>query len=121
VEEVRTVHLDAYAAGLAFGTSLFTPLLEASVQSLVASGVKKANAIKISEALFQRSLRAYLHAGRRSWNGPLADGDCEAVRRGIKALGSSRPVLARFYRDASAFALELLGDNKRLADELRGK
>lgn len=121
MEEVHTIHLDAYSAGLAFGTTLFTPLLEASVQSLVASGLKKANAIKISEALFQRSLRAYMHAGRRSWNGPLADGDGEAVLRGLDALCTSRPLLARYYRDASAFALELFGDNPSLVDTLRAK
>ena len=121
LEEVHTVHIDAYSAGLAFGTTLFTPLLEASVQSLVASGMKKANAIKISEGLFQRSLRAYMHTGKRSWNGPLADGDREAVLRGLEALGASRPLLARYYRDASAFALELFGDNPALVDALRAK
>jgi predicted short-subunit dehydrogenase-like oxidoreductase (DUF2520 family) len=109
VEEISSARLGVYAAGLAFGSGLFTPLMEASVLCLQESGMQKASAMKVVEALFQSSLRAYMYAGRRSWSGVLANGDRAAARREIEALAASHPVLARYYREAALFALQLLG------------
>jgi predicted short-subunit dehydrogenase-like oxidoreductase (DUF2520 family) len=109
VEEISTAKIAEYAAGLSFGTSLFTPLLEASLQCLQDAGMTKNSAMKIIEGLFQNSLRGYLYAGKRSWSGPLAAGDHAAVRYEIEALAASRPVLARLYRESATLATELLG------------
>jgi predicted short-subunit dehydrogenase-like oxidoreductase (DUF2520 family) len=109
VEEIRTAKIAEYAAGLSFGTSLFTPLLEASLQCLQDAGMTKTSAMKVVEGLFQNSLRGYLYAGKRSWSGPLAAGDRAAVRQEIEALAASRPVLARLYRESATLAAELLG------------
>jgi predicted short-subunit dehydrogenase-like oxidoreductase (DUF2520 family) len=113
VEEVRTAKMAVYSAGISFGTSLFTPLLEASVQCLQDSGMVKASAVKVAGALFQSTLRAYVYAGKRSWSGPLAGGDRAAVSRELEALTASKPLLARYYREAASLALELLaGSNE---------
>jgi hypothetical protein len=58
--------------------------------------------------LFQNTLRGYTYAGKRSWTGPLAEGKLEAVRREIEALEARDPVLAKYYREISARARELL-------------
>ena len=109
LEEISTAKIAEYAAALSFGTSLFTPLLEASLQCLLDAGMTKASAMKVAEGLFQNSLRGYLYAGKRSWTGPLASGDRAAVREEIEALAASRPVLARLYRESANLAMELLG------------
>jgi predicted short-subunit dehydrogenase-like oxidoreductase (DUF2520 family) len=109
LEEIHSGKIAEYAAALSFGTSLFTPLLEASLQCLQDAGMTKASAMKVAEGLFQSSLRGYLYAGKRSWSGPLAAGDSAAVRQEIEALAASRPVLARLYRESANLAVELLG------------
>jgi predicted short-subunit dehydrogenase-like oxidoreductase (DUF2520 family) len=109
LEEISTAKIAEYAAALSFGTSLFTPLLEASLQCLLDAGMTKASAMKVAEGLFQNSLRGYLYAGKRSWSGPLAAGDRAAVRQEMEALGASRPLLARLYRESATLAVELLG------------
>jgi predicted short-subunit dehydrogenase-like oxidoreductase (DUF2520 family) len=88
---------------------LFTPLMEASLLCLQEAGMPKPGAMKVVEALFQSSLRAYLYAGRRSWSGPLSDGDRATVRIEIEALAASNPILARYYEEAAGLALQLLG------------
>jgi predicted short-subunit dehydrogenase-like oxidoreductase (DUF2520 family) len=114
VEEIRASRIVEYAAGLSFGTSLFTPLLEASLQCLQDSGMTKTSAMKVVEGLFQNSLRGYLYAGKRSWSGPLAAGDRAAVRQEIEALAISRPVLARLYKESATLAAELLGNGRSI-------
>ena len=109
VEEVSSAKLGVYAAALSFGGGLFTPLMQASLLCLQEAGMRKASAMRVVEALFQSSLRAYVYAGKRSWSGPLADGDRAAVRQEIEALAASCPKLAPHYREAATFALKLLG------------
>jgi predicted short-subunit dehydrogenase-like oxidoreductase (DUF2520 family) len=109
LEEISTAKTPEYAAGLSFGTSLFTPLLEASLLCLQDAGMTKASAMKVVEGLFQNSLRGYLYAGKRSWSGPLAADDRAAVRQEMEALDASMPLLARLYRESATLAVELLG------------
>jgi predicted short-subunit dehydrogenase-like oxidoreductase (DUF2520 family) len=109
LEQIETAKIGVYAAGLSFGTSLFTPLLEASLQCLLDAGMTKASAVRVAEGLFQSSLRGYLYAGKRSWSGPLAAGDRAAVQQEIEALGVSKPLLERLYRETATLAIELLG------------
>jgi predicted short-subunit dehydrogenase-like oxidoreductase (DUF2520 family) len=108
VEEVQTAKMSLYAAGLSFGAGLFTPLIEASAQCLQDAGMTKASAMRVAGVLFQSSLRGYVYAGKRSWSGPLAEGDHAAVKREIDGLSASKPLLARYYREAAALALEFL-------------
>lgn len=118
VEEIKSAKLDVYAAALSFAEDLFTPLMESSLLCLVEAGMPKASATKIVEALFQKSLRAYAYTGKRSWSGPLANGDRAAVHRQIEALAAARPELASHYREAAAFALKLLAPRSASADPL---
>src|SRR5262249_16465865 len=98
-----------YAAGLSFGASLFTPLMEASLLCLQEAGMPKPGAMKVVEALFQSSLRAYLYAGRRSWSGPLSAGDRATGRVEVDALMASNAVPGRCDGEAATVALQLLG------------
>jgi predicted short-subunit dehydrogenase-like oxidoreductase (DUF2520 family) len=115
VEDVETAKMAIYEAGLSFGTGLFTPLLEASAQCLQEAGMTKAVAIKVAGAIFRDSLRGYLYAGKRSWSGPLADGDCVAVQREFEALAARNPPLACYYRELASLANELLAGKSAAA------
>jgi predicted short-subunit dehydrogenase-like oxidoreductase (DUF2520 family) len=68
----------------------------------------KASAMRVVAGLFQSTLRGYAYAGKRSWSGPLAAGDPEAVEREIEALEARNPALAKYYREIAALARELL-------------
>jgi predicted short-subunit dehydrogenase-like oxidoreductase (DUF2520 family) len=112
VEEVHTAKMGVYTAGLSFGAALFTPLLEAAAQCFQEAGMTKATAVKVAGALFENSLRGYVYAGKRSWSGPLAEGDRTAVLRELEALGAMKPLLAQYYRQAAGLALELLAGKR---------
>jgi predicted short-subunit dehydrogenase-like oxidoreductase (DUF2520 family) len=112
VEEVGASRIAIYAAGLSFGTSLFTPLMEASLQCFLDAGMNKASAKRVVGALFLSSVRGYAYAGKRSWSGPLARGDRDSVRQELEALTASKPLLARYYREAAALAAQLLGGQR---------
>jgi len=109
VEEIESAKMATYAAGLSFGTSLFTPLMEASLQCFLDAGMTKTSALKVVEAVFQNSLRGYVYAGKRSWSGPLADGNLEAAQLEIQSLSGSNPLLAEHYRSVASLAQKLLG------------
>src|SRR6185369_5646771 len=47
VEAVDASKIAIYSAGLSFGMSLFTPLMEASLQCFLDAGMTKASAVKI--------------------------------------------------------------------------
>lgn len=105
VDEVRTSKTGMYKAALSFGSSLFTPLMEAMFVCLLEAGITGTSAARITETIFHRSVRGYAHSGKRSWSGPLAEGDIVEVRKELESLSQSSPVLAKYYREASVFAL----------------
>lgn len=107
-----------YGAGMAFATSLFTPLIAASVDSLRHAGCTPAAAEQVALALFQRTLRGWVHSGKKSWNGPLAAADETEIRRHLEALEAHTPRAARYYRSAAAFALEYFGRHTELLERL---
>ena len=111
LEEINPSKVAVYSAGLSFGTGLVTALMEASMQCFQDAGMTKASAAKVVETIFQSSLRGYIYAGKRSWSGPLAHGDAEAVEREIESLAASKPLLAQHYRETAALARQILGGN----------
>jgi predicted short-subunit dehydrogenase-like oxidoreductase (DUF2520 family) len=104
--ELTRPGLGLYAAGISFATTLFTPLIAASVESLRHAGCSRPVALEVADDLFQRTLRAWVHSGRKSWTGPLRTGDLAEVGRQMDALANRDPRAARYYRHAAAFALE---------------
>lgn len=118
VEELLTGKVDAYNAGLTFAISLLTPLLEAAVQSFTMAGIRRGSALRITEVLTQRTLRAYLNAGKRGWTGPLPGGAPEGVLRTLQLLNENDPALAQHYREAALAAVEMLGGSPALRSAL---
>ena len=108
LEEINANKMAVYSAGLSFGIGLFTALMEASMQCFQDAGMSKASAEKVVETIFQSTLRAYIYAGKRSWSGPLAHGDSEAMEREIESLAASKPLLARHYRETATLARQIL-------------
>ncbi len=117
--ELNREKVATYGAALMFSSSLFTPLLDSCIKCLREAGVGGATAGSVTELLFQRTLRAYLHAGKKSWPGALAGGDQEAIRKQLGALQASEPIMAEYYRMSAVFALELFGAHPELARSLR--
>jgi len=115
LEEVDTGKMRMYSAALSFGTSLCTPLMDASLQCLLEAGMTKPNAVKIVEALFQTSARTYAYAGKNRRSSPHAPSDLAAIKQEIDALSLSKPVLAEHYRQAVALAAKLVQSSPAIA------
>jgi predicted short-subunit dehydrogenase-like oxidoreductase (DUF2520 family) len=119
----RTVELSSggtavYGAGIAFATSLFTPLLAAGFNALRKAGCTPGAAARLTEDLFQRTLRGWLHSGRKSWTGPVAEADLPEIRRQMEALAKHDPAAVRYYREAAVFALAHFKRHPRLLERL---
>ena len=112
-EEVQGSKMAVYSAGVSFGSSLLTPMLEASMQCFVEAGMTKPGAVKVVESLFQNSVRSYAYAGKRSWTGALARADLAAVQREIEGLIRLKPSLVEYYRQSVSLAAGVMGRPKR--------
>ena len=121
LERIDKGKLDLYRAAQSFGTSLVAPLIDAAAGCLREAGMGKAAARKVAAGIFEQSVRAYAHSGRRSWNGALARGDEGEVARELRRLEELKPLLAAHYRDASAFALDWFGRHPELRQKLTSR
>ncbi len=110
----------SYQAALTFSSGLLTPLIESCVECLHMAGIPGAAAGRIAESLFQRSLRSFMHAGRKSWSGLLALGDEKGIESEIEELREFDPLLAEYYRVSALFALEFFKRHPQLASRLAG-
>ena len=117
--ELDSEKMALYMAGLSFGSTLFIPLMASCVECITGASGSSLDAIKIANALYQRWLRAFVHAGRKSWSGPLAWGDQSAIRRELEALRKTDPRLERFYRELAIYALEWSKRHPEMLDWLR--
>jgi len=110
-----------YCAGLDFTTSLFKPLVAATMETLENAGMSQHQAAAIAEQLFQRSLRQFLKAGKRGWEGPLASGETDVIEERVRALYEANPALADYYCDQALEALRFFstrsGMDGRIAPE----
>src|SRR5579885_2623506 len=118
--ELSSDKMALYLAGHSFGSELFIPLVAACVDSIAAACGSTPRAVRIAEGLYQRWLRAYLHAGRKSWTGPLAWGDEDSVLREVEALRKADPERERLYRELAVFALSWSGRHPELLRKLLG-
>ena len=83
------------------------------------AGASASEAAPVAETMFERSLRSHRHGGRKSWSGPLAMGDAEEVFKEADALGTGNPVLARYYLENCAFALDLFSRHPKVLQAIR--
>jgi predicted short-subunit dehydrogenase-like oxidoreductase (DUF2520 family) len=108
-----------YCAGLDFTTSLFKPLVAATMETLENAGMSQHQAAAIAEQLFQRSLRQFLKAGKRGWEGPLASGETDVIEERVRALYDVSPALADYYCDQAVEALRFFSRDSAWMAELR--
>ena len=118
---IDSARVGSYQAALTFSSGLFTPLIESCVECLHGAGVPGAAAGRIAEWLFQRSLRTYMHAGRKSWSGALALGDENGIEGELEELREWEPSIAEYYRVSAIFALEYFKRHPKLASGLAAR
>lgn len=105
--EVPEEHLLLFDAAVTLTSSLFTPLLETAVECLRQSGLEPSLAAKTADLLFQQSFRSFKHSGRKSWSGPVANSDGDAIDAQVQALKQLKPQMAAYFREAAHFSFEL--------------
>jgi predicted short-subunit dehydrogenase-like oxidoreductase (DUF2520 family) len=113
-EEVKVVPLHSmrkvhYLAALTLPAGLLTPLADACTQLFCYAGMKPKVAQKTTERLLQQSLRTYMNAGRKSWSGPLAQGEQEILLAHREALRKVSRLLEAYYAGAAAASWRLMG------------
>ncbi|MDQ6708600.1 MAG: DUF2520 domain-containing protein [Acidobacteriota bacterium] len=113
--ELRRDKAFNYRAALTFSSGLFMPMIEGCIECLQEAGIPAALARRIADSLFQRSLRDYMHAGRKGWTGAAALAMPEMVEKEIEGLRASKPLLAAYYRTSAMLTLELCDRYPELA------
>ncbi len=94
-----------FFAALTFSSGVL-PVADAAARCLRAAGLPAPACTSLNQELLDRTLRAYLHGGRKAWGGVVADGDAAQAARELAALEGADPSLARAYRQLARFALE---------------
>jgi predicted short-subunit dehydrogenase-like oxidoreductase (DUF2520 family) len=105
--EIAPEHLVLFDAAVTLASSLFTSLLETAVECLRQSGLDQPLTGKTVDLLFQHSLRSFKHSGRKSWSGPVANGDRDSIDAQIRALKQCKPRMASYFSEAAHFSFEL--------------
>lgn len=95
-----------FFAALAFSSGMLLPAADAAARCLRTTGLPAPVCNILAEQLLGRTLRAYLHGGRKAWSGVLAEADAQEAARELAALQAADPSLARAYRQLARFALE---------------
>lgn len=95
-----------FLAALTFAGGLLLPAADAAARCLRATGLPAPAYSSLAEQLLDRTLRAYLHGGRKAWGGVLAESDARETARELAALEAADSNLARAYRQLARFALE---------------
>lgn len=95
-----------FLAALAFTGPLLLPVADAAARCLRVAGLPTPAGDNLGEQLIQRTLRAYMHAGRKAWSVLSAGSDRGEIARHLAALEAREPSLARAYRVLAGLALE---------------
>jgi predicted short-subunit dehydrogenase-like oxidoreductase (DUF2520 family) len=109
VLEIRQCTQRVCAAGASFASWLLVPLIDASVECFRAAGLTPGRAGPIVERIVERSLRAYLKGGRRSWKEPRSAEQRRAILRQVESLRKTDSELASFLLDTARVSLSHLG------------
>ncbi len=102
VLELRQSAKPLYLAGMAFASSLVTPLLAASSECLRGAGLSSFQTSAVIERALARSLRGYLKGGKKSWSAPPLGG-AGAELEGLD------PLLADYFLMSARLAARMLG------------
>lgn len=105
VTEIKAGSKHSYFATLTLLSGILIPLLAAAMESLSPTGMSPHDKDQMLDRFVQRSLRGFLKAGRKAWNGPLADGDARATQAQLKALMRMNPLLGHCYYQHALVAL----------------
>ena len=105
--EISRDRLLLFQSALTLSGSLYTPLLETTVECLRQSGMEAPEADDLAEQLFQHSLRTFKHAGRKSWIGPVAQADEKAIAAQALAMEAKIPLMAAYFRKAAEYSFNL--------------
>ncbi len=123
--EIRPGTKSRYLAGLTIVSSFATPLMAASVECLIRSGLDLTQAELVVELMLAKTQRAFLKAGRRGWTGPLAARDIDAMAHQLRAMRETNPALANYFLEgakaASQYFQQDIGWIEELAQPPHGK
>jgi len=121
VVELRAGAEAEAAAAIAAGTWLLIPHLEAIQLCLRTAGLTPGAAAPVIEHLVERSLRAFLKAGKRSWRPPAKPEEQRAFRGLLERLGALRPALCDRLRESARLALDAMDHRSDWLGEAVGK
>ena len=109
-----------YHAAGAFASGLVLALEEAGVQTLMASGMKRREAVRALLSLSRQVLEHYEKWGPNvAWTGPLSRGDYQVVARHQAALQEAKPEFLEAYQVLSRLAAQVLSrDPQTMLKEL---
>lgn len=114
--EVASDRAEMFAAAITLGTAAITPLLDRAAWLLRCSGVRDADSIKVTERLFQQTVRGYAHSGRQSWTwhiNPACPDDIQAQ------IGALDPALGAVMRQLLLLGFQTFDKHPEMAARLQ--
>jgi hypothetical protein len=116
--EIRRNYAGVCAAGVAFASWLLLALVDAAAVCFRQAGLAPRKAGAIVERVGQRTLRAYLKAGRRACRVLATAEERTAFHYQLESLRKAQPELAGLFLELAGLALNHLGRETAWLDEV---
>ncbi len=110
--ELRAASKALYLSGVHLATHLLLPWIAASVESLRAAGLSRAEATQVANSLGGRALRAYAKAGPKAWSPSAGDRLRLSISRDLDTIRGADPRLGATYSDGVDLALRYFEPRK---------
>lgn len=112
---LRAASKPLYLSGVYLGVHALLPWIAGAVESLLAAGFPRAEAMRTVQAQGVRALRAYSKAGDKAWNRAAAENLHRAIERDLEAIRITDPRLAALYSDGAGGMLRFFRERHKAA------
>jgi len=114
--EISTDGADVFSAAITLATAALTPLIDRAAYLLRCAGIRDGDSIKVTEILFQQTVRGYAHSGRQSWPWHIGAPSLEQIEAEVCAVDSK---LAPLFQELLLLGFETFDKHPEIASSLR--
>jgi hypothetical protein len=114
--EIATDGTDMFSAAVTLATAALTPLIDRAAYLLRCAGLRDGDSIKVTEMLFEQTVRGYGRSGRQSWLWHIGAPSPEQLQAELCALDSD---LAPLFQRLLLLGFETFDKHPEIASSLR--
>ena len=114
--EIASGGADMFSAAVTLATAALTPLIDRAAYLLRCAGLRDGDSIKVTEILFEQTVRGYGRSGRQSWMWHIGAPSREQLEAELCALDSN---LAPVFQGLLLLGFETFDKHPEIASSLR--